>query len=280
MAAAQRSAIVTGGGSGIGRCTAHELAALGAHVVLVGRKAEKLEKTAGEIVEDGGSVSWHACDIREEEAVKTLVANILAERGTIHHLVNNAGGQYPSPLASISQKGFETVLRTNLVGGFLVAREVFNQSMSKTGGSIVNMLADMWGGMPGMGHSGAARAGMENFTKTAAYEWGHAGVQVNAVAPGWIASSGMDTYPESMKNMIRNLKDHVPLQRIGSESEVAAAIVFLLSPGANFISGNTIRIDGAASQGTRAWTLGKAKYSDSYNGFHRAYLPDVLKDQE
>lgn len=89
--------IVTGGGSGIGRCTAHELAALGAHVVLVGRKAEKLEKTAGEIVEDGGSVSWHACDIREEEAVKTLVANILAERGTIHHLVNNAGGQYPRP---------------------------------------------------------------------------------------------------------------------------------------------------------------------------------------
>ena len=140
--------IVTGGGSGIGRCTAHELAALGAHVVLVGRKAEKLEKTASEIVEDGGSVSWHACDIREEEAVKTLVANILAERGTIHHLVNNAGGQYPSPLASISQKGFETVLRTNLVGGFLVAREVFNQSMSKTGGSIVNMLADMWAACP------------------------------------------------------------------------------------------------------------------------------------
>ena len=140
--------IVTGGGSGIGRCTAHELAALGAHVVLVGRKAEKLEKTAGEIVEDGGSVSWHACDIREEEAVKTLVANILAERGTIHHLVNNAGGQYPSPLASISQKGFETVVRTNLVGGFLVAREVFNQSMSKTGGSIVNMLADMWAACP------------------------------------------------------------------------------------------------------------------------------------
>lgn len=224
--------IVTGGGSGIGRCTAHELAALGAHVVLVGRKAEKLEKTAGEIVEDGGSVSWHACDIREEEAVKTLVANILAERGTIHHLVNNAGGQYPSPLASISQKGFETVLRTNLVGGFLVAREVFNQSMSKTGGSIVNMLADMWGGMPGMGHSGAARSGMENFTRTAAVEWGHAGVRVNAVAPGWIASSGMDTYEGAFKAVIPTLREHVPLKRIGSESEVAAAIVFLLSPGA------------------------------------------------
>lgn len=271
--------LVTGGGSGIGRCVAHELAALGAHVVLVGRKLEKLEKTAGEIDEDGGSASFKVCDIREEEAVKAMVAEVLAERGRIHHLVNNAGGQFPAPLTSINQKGFETVVRTNLVGGFLVAREVFTQSMCKHGGSIVNMLADMWGGMPGMGHSGAARAGMENFTKTAAFEWGHCDVRVNAVAPGWIASSGMDTYPESMKTMIRNLKDHVPLQRIGTESEVAAAIVFLLSPGASFINGNCIRIDGAASLGTRAWPLAKAKKSESYNGFHRAYLPDVLKDQ-
>ncbi|MGB4072902.1 SDR family oxidoreductase [Pseudomonas sp.] len=273
--------LVTGGGSGIGRCTAHELAALGAHVVLVGRKADKLEKTAGEIREDGGSVSYQVCDIRDEESVKAMVAAVVSERGAIHHLVNNAGGQYPSPLASINQKGFETVVRTNLVGGFLVAREVFNQSMSKTGGSIVNMLADMWGGMPGMGHSGAARAGMENFTKTAAVEWGHAGVRVNAVAPGWVASSGMDTYEGAFKAVIPTLREHVPLKRIGTESEVSAAIVFLLSPGAAFISGNTVRIDGAASQGSRAFPLFKAKagQSQSYNGFHRAYLPDVLKDQ-
>jgi len=270
--------LITGGGSGIGRCTAHELAYLGAHVVLVGRNLDKLQTTCEEIREDGGSASLQVCDIRDEESVKAMVKAVVDERGQIHHLVNNAGGQYPAPLASINQKGFETVVRTNLVGGFLVAREVFNQSMSQHGGSIVNMLADMWGGMPGMGHSGAARAGMENFTKTAAYEWGHAGVRVNAVAPGWIASSGMDTYPESMKSMIRSLKDHVPLQRIGSESEVSAAIVFLLSPGANFISGNCIRIDGAASQGSRAWPLGKAKNSEPYNGFHRAYVPDVLKE--
>ena len=273
--------LVTGGGSGIGRCTAHELAALGAHVVLVGRKADKLEKTAGEIREDGGSVSFQVCDIRDEESVKAMVAAVVNERGPIHHLVNNAGGQYPSPLASINQKGFETVVRTNLVGGFLMAREVFNQSMSKSGGSIVNMLADMWGGMPGMGHSGAARAGMENFTKTAAVEWGHAGVRVNAVAPGWVASSGMDTYEGAFKAVIPTLREHVPLKRIGTESEVSAAIVFLLSPGAAFISGNTVRIDGAASQGSRAFPLFKAKagQSQSYNGFHRAYLPDVLKDQ-
>nr|WP_246887684.1 SDR family oxidoreductase [Pseudomonas protegens] len=277
---AGQTIIVTGGGSGIGRCTAHELAALGAQVLLVGRKAEKLQKVAGEIAEDGGKADWQACDIRDEEAVKALVTRLMERFGPIHGLVNNAGGQYPAPLASINQKGFETVLRTNLVGGFLMAREVFNQSMSRHGGSIVNMLADMWGGMPGMGHSGAARSGMDNFTKTAAYEWGHAGVRVNAVAPGWIASSGMDTYEGAFKAVIPTLREHVPLKRIGSESEVSAAIVFLLSPGAAFISGSTLRIDGAASLGSRAWPLGKARNSESYNGFHRAYLPDVLKGEE
>jgi len=273
--------IVTGGGSGIGRCTAHELAALGARVILVGRKAHKLEQVAAQIAEDGGSAHWQACDIRDEEAVKALVSQIVHEHGAIHGLVNNAGGQYPSPLASINQKGFETVLRTNLVGGFLMAREVFNQSMSKHGGAIVNMLADMWGGMPGMGHSGAARAGMDNLTKTAAFEWGYAGVRVNAVAPGWIASSGMDTYEGAFKALIPTLREHVPLKRIGTESEVSAAIVFLLSPAAAFISGSTLRIDGAASLGSRAWPLHQAQSpSAPFNGFHRAYLPDVLKAEQ
>lgn len=276
-----QTVIVTGGGSGIGRCTAHELAALGAHVILVGRKAEKLQNVAIEIAEDGGTADWQVCDIRDEEAVKALVKHIIQAHGPIHGLVNNAGGQYPSPLAAINQKGFETVLRTNLVGGFLMAREVFNQSMSKHGGAIVNMLADMWGGMPGMGHSGAARAGMDNFTKTAAFEWGYAGVRVNAVAPGWIASSGMDTYEGAFKAVIPTLREHVPLKRIGTESEVSAAIVFLLSPAAAFVSGSTLRIDGAASLGSRAWPLHKAQSpSEPFNGFHRAYLPDVLKAEQ
>ena len=277
--------IVTGGGSGIGRCTAHELAALGAQVLLIGRKADKLQTVAAEIADDGGLADWVTCDIRDEEAVRQRVSELIGKHGPIHGLVNNAGGQYPAPLASINQKGFETVMRTNLVGGFLMAREVFNQSMSKQGGAIVNMLADMWGGMPGMGHSGAARSGMDNLTKTAALEWGYAGVRVNAVAPGWIASSGMDTYEGAFKAVIPTLREHVPLKRIGTESEVSAAIVFLLSPAAAFVSGSTLRIDGAASLGGRAWPLHKAQNSASYNGFHRAYLPhvlqpDVRKDKE
>ncbi|MBB3243520.1 citronellol/citronellal dehydrogenase [Pseudomonas sp. Tn43] len=274
---AGQNIIVTGGGSGIGRCTAHELAALGAQVLLVGRNAEKLKKVAAEITEDGGKASWQVCDIRDEDAVTQLVSELIRKHGPIHGLVNNAGGQYPAPLASINQKGFETILRTNLVGGFLMAREVFNQSMSKHGGAIVNMLADMWGGMPGMGHSGAARSGMDNLTKTAAFEWGYAGVRVNAVAPGWVASSGMDTYEGAFRAVIPTLCEHVPLKRIGTESEISAAIVFLLSPAAAFVSGSTLRIDGAASLGGRAWPMHKAQNSHSYNGFHRAYLPEVLR---
>ena len=220
--------IVTGGGSGIGRCTAHELSRLGATVALVGRKAQKLEAVAAEIAEDGGRATAHACDIREEEAVKATVAAILKAHGRIDGLVNNAGGQFQAPLEAISQKGWETVVRTNLTGGFLMARECYTQWMREHGGAIVNIVADMWNGMPGMGHSGAARAGMVNFTETAAMEWGHSGVRVNAVAPGWIASSGFDAYPDDVKPMLRSLRKHTPLQRYGTEAEVSAAIVFLL----------------------------------------------------
>ncbi len=275
---ADQTHIVTGGGSGIGRCTAHELAALGAHVVLLGRKEDKLTRTSKEIRDDGGEVSWHTCDIRDEERVRTTVAAIVAARGQIHGLVNNAGGQYPSPLAAINQKGFETVVRTNLVGGFLMSREVYSQSMAKHGGSIVNIVADMWFGMPGMGHSGAARAGMVNFTETAALEWASAGIRVNAVAPGWIASSGMDTYSGAVRAMIPKLKEAVPLARLGTESEVSAAICFLLSEAAAFISGSTLRVDGAAPHATVLWPMNAHERSIPFDGFHRATLPEALRD--
>jgi NAD(P)-dependent dehydrogenase (short-subunit alcohol dehydrogenase family) len=135
--------------------------------------------------------------------------------------VNNAGGQFPAPLMAIGKKGFETVLANNLTGGFLMMRELYLQSMQAHGGAIVNMTADMWKGMPGMGHSGAARAGMANLTKTAAVEWAASGVRVNAVAPGWIASSGMDTYQGPVREMIPRLKRHVPLRRLAPNPKSA-----------------------------------------------------------
>ncbi|MFN3571752.1 MAG: SDR family oxidoreductase, partial [Polaromonas sp.] len=247
--------VVTGGGSGIGRCTAHELAALGAHVVLIGRKLEKLHEVAGEIVAAGGRASFHPCDIRQEAAVQTTVAAIVIAQGRIDALVNNAGGQYIAPLESISAKGWEAVINTNLTGGFLMARECYLQSMAEHGGSIVNIVADIWGSMPSMGHSGAARAGMVSFTETAAAEWAHSGVRVNAVAPGYIASSGMDHYPPEAGAMLREMRNTVPLGRFGTEAETSAAIVFLLSPAASFISGSVLRVDGARPQVRLGWPM-------------------------
>jgi len=267
---------VTGGGSGIGRCVAHELAALGAEVVLSGRKIDKLQAVAAEITEDGGKASWHAFDIRDEEAVKAGVAEAL-KGGPITGLVNNAGGQFPSPLAFISKKGFDAVVANNLTGGFLMMRELFLQSMQQHGGAIVNMTADFKNGMPTMGHSGAARAGTSNLTMTAAFEWAHAGVRVNAVAPGWVASSGMDTYGDAIKDHIRGLKKHVPLRRMAEEAEVSSAIVFLLSPGAAFITGITVQIDGGASLGQAAFPTADHDRSEPYQGFHRAVKPQVLR---
>ncbi|HEY8375809.1 MAG TPA: SDR family oxidoreductase [Nannocystis sp.] len=275
---AGRTIVVTGGGSGIGRCTAHELAALGGHPVLVGRKRDKLEATAAEIVEDGGTCSFNVCDIRDEAQVRATVEAILADRKRIDGLVNNAGGQFPAPLAAISQKGFETVVRTNLVGGFLFAREVYTQWMSEHGGAIVNIVADMWHSMPGMGHSGAARAGMVNFTQTAAVEWAPSGVRVNAVAPGWIASSGMDNYdPAMLRALLPRLRAAVPLHRLGTEAECSAAIVFLLSEAAAFISGATLRVDGAAPNSSPVWPNAEHDRSIPFDGFHRSKLPDNLR---
>jgi citronellol/citronellal dehydrogenase len=272
--------VITGGGSGIGRCTAHERASLGATVILIGRKEEKLLGTVAEINEDGGKADHRVLDIRAEDNVKACVGSILEVHGAIHGLVNNAGGQFPSPIAAINQKGFETVVRTNLVGGFLMAREIYNQHMAKHGGAIVNMLADMWKGMPGMGHSGAARAGMENLTKTTAVEWAPSGVRVNAVAPGLIASSGLDTYEGAVKAMLPMLKNAVPLKRMGTESEVASAICWLLSEGAAFVTGATIKIDGASSIAPLMWPMPNHDRATAYDGFHRAVVPQVLEESD
>ena len=277
--------VITGGGSGIGRCTAHELAALGAHVVLIGRKLEKLHETAGEIAVDGGRASFHACDIRDEEAVKNTVQAIIAVHARIDGLVNNAGGQFIAPLEAISAKGWQAVIDTNLTGGFLMARECYLQSMRAHGGAIVNIVADIWGSMPNMGHSGAARAGMVSFTETAALEWAHSGVRVNAVAPGYIASSGMDHYPPEAGPMLREMRRTVPQGRFGTEAETSAAIVFLLSSAANFISGEVLRVDGARPQVRMGWPMQMpdeaARQRDAvkpFDGFHRAQEPKVFSE--
>ncbi len=278
-----RTVVVTGGGSGLGRCTAHELASLGARLALVGRQTAKLDAVAEEIAtiypERAGDVTRHACDIRDEEGVRATVAAIVAAHGRIDGLFNCAGGQYPAPLRDISLKGWDAVVRNNLHGTFLFSRECYVQWMEAHGGSIVNMLADIWGGLPGMGHSGAARGGVLTFTETAACEWGHAGVRVNGVAPGWIASAGIDTYDEHYRNVLRGLRGKVPLQRFGTEAELSAAAVFLLSEAAGFISGTILRVDGGVPTARPTWKLEPAARTFPFNGFPQYQPPETLADQ-
>ncbi|MEU9449006.1 SDR family oxidoreductase [Streptomyces sp. NPDC048277] len=275
---AGRSVVVTGGGSGIGRCTAHELAALGASVAIVGRDPGKLAAVAEEIRADGGTVTPHATDIRDESGVAAVVDEVLAAHGRIDGLVNNAGGQYRAELSTITTKGFEAVVRTNLTGGFIVMREVYNRWMARHGGAVVNMIADIWHGWPHFSHSAAARGGMLTLSESAATEWASSGVRVNTVAPGSIASSGLDTYDDADRDFIQNeVAREIPLQRFGTEAEVSAAIVFLLSPAASFITGTCVRIDGGAPNAKPGWwQLRSPERGERFDGFHRSRLPEIL----
>jgi citronellol/citronellal dehydrogenase len=271
--------IVTGGGSGIGRCTAHELVALGARVALVGRTEDKLRMVQSELEAEGGSASIHACDIREEAQVIHTIEAVLAAHGRIDALVNNAGGQFRKALKEISTKGFEAVVRNNLTGGFIFMREVYTRWMEVHGGAIVNITADIWNGWPNYAHSGAARAGMLNLTESAASEWAPSGVRVNAVAVGGVASSGFDTYTPEAQQEILKFPSRIPMQRYGNVAEISAAIVYLLSPAAAFITGSCIRVDGGAPNARICFQeLAPHNKSKPFEGFHLDKPPRLLTE--
>jgi len=269
--------LVTGGGSGIGRCVAHELAALGAHVVIAGRDPAKLARVRAEIGDAGPRVDTVACNIRSEAEVTAMIERVLADHGALDGLVNNAGGQFHAPLAEISAKGFEAVVSTNLTGGFIVMREAYRQWMQRHGGSIVNMSADIWMGLPGFGHSAASRAGMESLTQSAAAEWAGSGVRVNTVAPGMIASSGFDNYEGAGVDQIRAYPERVPAKRYGTVAEVSAAIIFLLSPAAAYITGSCLRVDGGSPNGRHGQALNQSGGLPAFEGFHLSSTPALLE---
>lgn len=277
---AGRHVVVTGGGSGIGRCIAHELAALGAKIALVGRTPEKLARVERELAAEGGAAASFACDIRDEPGVTATVAGILERLGGIDGLVNNAGGQFPGLLRDLSLNAWNAVVANNLSGSFLFSREVYRQWMEAHGGSIVCVGADHELGMPGMGHNAAARAGQASLVQTASVEWAHAGVRVNHVIPGYIASSGLDAYPESSAGSLRAVRRRIPMKRHGTEAELSAAVVFLLSPMAAYVTGATLRVDG----GLHNWVGDFYRVPDHeraprWEGFHLPEPPAVLRGE-
>lgn len=274
--------IVSGGGSGIGRCIAHELASLGARIALLGRTPGKLQRVREELGLDDTRVMTHCCDLRDEPAVIEAIAAVLRWAGRIDGLVNNAGGQFPSQLKDLSLKGWNAVVANNMTATFLASRETYRQWMSDHGGAIVSVGADWESGMPGMGHNGAARAGQQNFTMTASVEWAHSGVRVNHVIPGFIASSGLDTYPEQAHDALRKVRNFVPLKRHGNEAEISAAVVFLLSEAASYITGASIRVDGGLHNNARGgfYQVPEHARSTPFAGFHLYRPPQVLSEGE
>jgi citronellol/citronellal dehydrogenase len=270
---------IPGGGGGLGRCIAHELAALGASLVLAGRSVEKLERTRDEIIDDGGQVEGiYSVELRDESAVQELVADICSRHGPLDGLVNAAGGQFPAMLKDMSLNAWNAVMHNNLTSYFLVAREVYNQTMRATGGNIVNIGADWGNGMAGMAHNGAARAGLSNFTASAATEWGRDGVRVNCVIPGFIATTGLDRYPPEDWEAIRAVDRRVPLGRLGNAAEISAMVVFLMSPMATYVTGADFRVDGGIHNGAGSFVFapGAARNVGIYNGFHRDEPPQLL----
>jgi citronellol/citronellal dehydrogenase len=246
--------LITGGGTGIGLASAREFAALGARVAIASRSADKL--TAGrEVLEaDGAEVLAQGCDIRDAAACDELVDAVLARFGRLDVLVNNAGGQFPAPAAQTTPKGFEAVVRNNLNGTFYMTLAAANRALLPARrGRVVNVIANVARGFPGMAHTGAARAGVDNLTKSLALEWASFGLRVNAVAPGNnIRSSGTAQYGEVLLEAARRA---TPLKRLGTPEEVARLIVFLSSDLSDFITGCTYYVDGGQALWGDIWPI-------------------------
>ncbi|GFO08933.1 peroxisomal trans-2-enoyl-coa reductase-like [Plakobranchus ocellatus] len=246
-------AIVTGGGTGIGKGITKELLFLGCNVMIASRNNNKLDTGAKEIKEWLRNTGHHAtletlpCNIRKEEEIQNLMSHTLEKFGQIDFVVNNGGGQFISRAEDIRLKGWNAVVETNLTGTFLMCREAYKHWMKDNGGAIVNIIVDMWKGFPIMSHSGAARAGVDNLTKSLALEWVHSGVRINSVAPGSSIYSDTAAANYGDVNIFEENKKTVPYHRLGTVEEISSLVCFLLSPGATFITGETVRADAGQS---------------------------------
>ncbi len=232
------AAIVTGGGTGIGRAIALALHRDGFGVVIAGRRREPLEETAGVI---GTDCVVHRGDIRDDEVQEALVEACMSRFGRIDVLVNNAGGQFVAPAEEITPNGWRAVRRLNLDAPFFLIQRVAKRWMIPSGGGrVISIVLCPRRGIEGMAHSSAARAGMGTLTKTLALEWGKHNIGLVCVAPGWIDTSGMDQYDLDLVELARR----VPMRRLGTAQEVGDLVAFLASPRASYITGTTIVIDG------------------------------------
>ncbi|MCW3029260.1 MAG: short-chain dehydrogenase/reductase [Solirubrobacterales bacterium] len=251
-------ALVTGGGTGLGKATALELARCGASVTIAGRRGEVLEEAVAEIgvclekgEEDGAKVHGVTADIREAEDAARLIQGVLERHGQLDVLVNNAGGQYFAPAETIAAKGWNAVWRLNVGGMLNMSEAAFERAFRQAGsGTIVNVTLSPHHGMPGMAHSGAARATVEALTRELSRRWEDACVAVTAVAAGHFETEVLAKYPDSVR---ASTARSVPLQRMGTAQEHAWLVTLLASPLGRSFNGSTVTLDGARDNWAGPW---------------------------
>jgi len=268
---ADRSVLVTGGGSGLGLAMAKKFVAHGAKVTIAGRTLDRLQKAAREIAagaREGGEVDFLPADVREPDEVENLVAHVVARFGRVDSLVNNAAGNFLVTSEDLTHNGFDAVVRTVLHGSVYCTLAVGRHLLErKAPGSIVSVVTTYaWTGTGFALPSACAKAGVLAMTRSLAVEWGHAGIRLNAVAPGPIPTEGawarLMAFPEAEKNTL----DRIPLGRLGTPEELANLATFLLSDLCPYQTGDCITMDGGE------WLAGAGEFSD-----YRKIPRDVFK---
>jgi NAD(P)-dependent dehydrogenase (short-subunit alcohol dehydrogenase family) len=252
-------ALISGGGSGMGKAMAFLMTRLGAKVVICGRREHKLEQTA-EAIERllGKTPDYHAMTIRDPEMVAELMDATWQRHGRLDMLVNNGGGQFPQAAIDFSVKGWHAVIDTNLNGSWYMMQAAARRWRDHgQPGSIVNIVANVWKGMPQVAHTCAARAGVIYLSKTLSTEWAPLNIRVNCVSPGSIETEGFHVYPEGAAE---KFKDSNPMRRTGGVYDIAQAVVYLCAPSGGFITGEVLVVDGGNQQWGTVWPGGKPDY--------------------
>jgi citronellol/citronellal dehydrogenase len=258
-----KTVVVSGGGSGFGKAIACLLARLGANVAICGRNEEKLAATVSLLESIGAQVFSRSLTIRDPDQVDGFIEAVWDKFGALDLLVNNAGGQFPQMALDFKVKGWNAVIDTNLNGTWYMMQSAARQWVDrKTPGSIVNIIADIWRGMPGIAHTCAARAGVAYLSKSVAVEWAPHRIRVNCVAPGVCETSGFVQYPPEG---LKTYPSANPMLRVGDAHDIAEAVVYLASPGAKFITGEILTVDGGEQLWGDPWPPGRPDYFQPKN---------------